>query len=243
MPAANPSVLGSWKGRAWKEPLKLLSNRMEDLYCNSCYWYTQVLWSTSFAVLGHIADCMCMCTHVCVYVCMWVCAWVCIYVNVCAWVCMYVNVYVCMSVWVYMYMSVYVNVCVYAYIYTWVCMCVCTCGGQRSPLTVIPQVLSSLFFEKASLVGSELTDWTWLASQWAPGSHLSLPFWCWDSKCVPLYQLNFSHWFWESNSGLYIWLTEPSPWPLGASCTVSWALWEKWSPGSLMQVWCDPCIL
>jgi hypothetical protein len=37
-------------------------------------------------------------------------------------------------------------------------LCAHVCSGQRSTLGVIPQVLSTLYFESESLIGLELTD-------------------------------------------------------------------------------------
>lgn len=45
---------------------------------------------------------------------------------------------------VYMYTCAWVHVCVQVLVHVYVC----SCGGQRSPLSVIPQVLSILIFEE-----------------------------------------------------------------------------------------------
>jgi hypothetical protein len=58
----------------------------------------------------------------------------------------YVSMTVCLNVFecVYMCTCAWVHVCVHVLVHVYVC----SCGGQRSPLAVIPQVLSILLFEE-----------------------------------------------------------------------------------------------
>lgn len=56
-------------------------------------------------------------------------------------------------------------------------VCACACGGQKTTLGIAPQMLST-FFEAASLLSLEFTDYVRLASQRAQGVSLgsaSLP--------------------------------------------------------------------
>lgn len=61
----------------------------------------------------------------------------------------------------------HIHVCVGTYMQL-VHLCVSVCGGQRTTLPIIPEVLSVLFLETGSFTDLELTDYPRLTVHWWP---------------------------------------------------------------------------
>lgn len=200
-----------------RRPLELLSSWMEDLCCNICYWHTQTLWNTSFAVLGHIADYVCMCICMGVYVSVYLC------------MCMYVSVY---GVCVCIYMGLCVSKCL--------CMCVFVHVEDKGHLSLSFLRCCPSYFLRGGLqlAWNSLIGHGWLASELQGTTRLCLLSAGMISVCLRtsfVFRMGSVN---QTQVSMFGWLSH-LPSPLCASWAVSWApqsrgLWEKLSPGSLM---------